>query len=69
MNFNKVNQAVIDKGYGITQLESEGYVLSTKTLCEFNSLVLLKHLINIYCDDLTDKQAENVKSLYNLLIN
>ena len=37
-------------------------------LCEYHTLVILMHMQYVYCDDLTDKQAENVSEMYNRLI-
>jgi hypothetical protein len=68
LDFEKVKQTVVDNGANIAQLEDNGFVLTDGMLCEYHTLVILMHMQYVYCDDLTDKQAENVSEMYNRLI-
>lgn len=68
LDFEKVKQTVVDNGANIAQLEDNGFVLTDGMLCEYHTLVILMHMQYVYCDDLIDKQAENVSEMYNRLI-
>ena len=68
LDFEKVKQTVVDNGANIAQLEDNGFVLTDGMLCKYHALVILMHMQYVYCDDLTDKQAENVSEMYNRLI-
>lgn len=68
LDFEKVKQTVIDNGVNIATLEDNGFVLTDGMLCDYHVLLILYHMRNVYCDDLTDEQAENVSEMYNRLI-
>lgn len=68
LDFEKVKQTVIDNGVAIATLEDNGFVLTDNMLCDYHILVILMHMQNVYYDDLTDEQAENVSEMYNRLI-
>lgn len=68
LDFEKVKQAIIADGVNIATLENNGFVLTDGMLCDYHVLLILYHMRNVYCDDLTDEQAENVSEMYNRLI-
>lgn len=68
LDFEKVKQTVIENGVNIATLEDNGFVLTDGMLCDYHVLLILYHMRNVYCDDLTDEQAENVSEMYNRLI-
>ena len=68
LDFEKVKQTVIADGVNIATLEDNGFVLTNGMLCDYHVLLILYHMRNVYCDDLTDEQAENVSEMYNRLI-
>lgn len=68
LDFEKVKETVINNGANIATLENNGFVLTDGMLCDYHILLILHHMRNVYCDDLTDEQAENVSEMYNRLI-
>lgn len=68
LDFEKVKQTVIEDGVNIAALEDNGFVLTDGMLCDYHVLLILYHMRNVYYDDLTDEQAENVTEMYNRLI-
>lgn len=69
MNPEEINNAIVEQGYAITQLETNGYILTNGMMCAFSGLILLKHMRHVYCDKLTDEQAENVLHMFHKLVN
>lgn len=65
----EIDTAIVKGAYDITQLETNGYILTNGIMCEFNGLILLKHMRHVYCDKLSDPQAENVMHMYHKLVN
>lgn len=64
----EIDNAIVQQGYNITQLETNGYILTNGIMCSFGGLILLKHLQHVYCDNLTDEQAENVIHMRHALL-
>ena len=68
LDFEKVKQTVIEDRVNIATLEDNGFVLTDGMLCDYHVLLILYHMRNVYYDNLTDEQAENVSEMYNRLI-
>lgn len=68
MDFEKIDKAVVEQGANIAELENNGFILSNNGLCKYNALIILKHMTYVYCDNLTDAQAEKVINMYNNLV-
>lgn len=67
IDFTKVNTNLIAVGVDNANMESIGYLMTDRFLCEYHAATILKHMENVM-PDLTETQQQKVLAMYNNLI-
>ena len=67
INFDNVNNKLVDRGVQVVHLSTIGFVLTNEDICRYNAMTILSHMQNVE-SKLSEKQQQNLIAMYNELI-